>query len=102
MLSQSARSLVIVTIDVEPSAEAQLNEWYRDHIPHRLSLPGYVAAQRFASAEQQHRYLTAYEVTDPEIARKKTDLARDPGAPTPELRATWRSVTRSVWTVVDD
>lgn len=58
------RAVVLVRFDAVPhEIEAEWNRWYDDtHIPARLTLPGFIAARRFAGYEGESRYLTLYEL----------------------------------------
>lgn len=47
--------------------EDDFNHWYNTHrIPIRMSVPGFVSAQRYRDAERPN-YLTVYELTGPEV-----------------------------------
>ena len=47
-----SRVVQIVTMDVEPAFEAELNRWYdEEHIAALLSVPGYLSAERFVAVE---------------------------------------------------
>jgi len=54
--------------DVAPELEADFNEWYwREHFPERLSVPGFLSAQRYRAIEGAPRYLAWYELESVEF-----------------------------------
>ena len=63
------RSVLITQSNAVEGRDEEFNEWYDTrHIPDVLSLPGFVAAQRFLLADLERnassafRYLTIYEI----------------------------------------
>ena len=66
------RGLLLVTMEVEEEYEAELNDWYdEEHLPERLSCPGFLSARRYRLAEGsspgQSRYLAIYELESPAV-----------------------------------
>lgn len=63
------RSLVVVDVSIDPSVEAEWNEWYNTvHLPEIVACPGFHRAARYVSEEGgQRRYLTVYEVDGPQV-----------------------------------
>jgi hypothetical protein len=52
-----------IWLAVEPAAEADFNEWYaRQHMPERLSVPGFLRGRRYAASGGSLPYFTLYEV----------------------------------------
>ncbi|HTF50655.1 MAG TPA: hypothetical protein VK735_24710 [Pseudonocardia sp.] len=46
-----------------PGAEEEFNRWYEStHMPEVLSLPGFVAGQRYAPADPSDPYLAVYDI----------------------------------------
>lgn len=61
-------TIVIVTVDVEPAWEADMNRWYdEEHIPGLLAVPGYLSARRFVAVSGGPKYMSLYEVASPEV-----------------------------------
>jgi hypothetical protein len=54
--------LLDVQVDIDPSKEALLNEWYHAHVPRLLSVPGYDSGRRYAAMTPGPRYLALYEI----------------------------------------
>jgi hypothetical protein len=58
-------------------AEAEYWRWHdREHIPERVSVPGFLRGRRYRSLERSLDYLDLYEVEDPETLRSAPYLAR--------------------------
>lgn len=58
-----AKGLLLVTMDVEPTFEAEFNRWYdEEHLPERLSAPGFLSGRRFRSVEGGPKYLALYDL----------------------------------------
>jgi hypothetical protein len=55
--------MVVQSAPADPSREDEYNEWYSTiHIPEILSIPGFVSARRYKSADGS--YLAIYELDD--------------------------------------
>lgn len=58
--------LYIVHTDIPDDIVDEYNEWYdAEHLPRLVTVPGVVRARRYNAASGNPRYLTAYELTDP-------------------------------------
>jgi len=67
-----SRIVQIVTMDVEPSYEAELNRWYNEeHIDALLSVPGYLNAERFVAIEGEPKYMAFYQLESLEAAHSE-------------------------------
>ena len=59
--------LYIVHTDIPDDIVAEYNEWYdKEHLPRLVTVPGVIRARRYAATAGNPRYLTAYELTDPD------------------------------------
>jgi hypothetical protein len=68
----SGKGLLLVMMDVEEGYEEEFNRWYdEEHIPERLSCPGFLSGRRFrlleSQTEGQARYLALYDLQGPEV-----------------------------------
>ena len=77
---------VVLTNPVE-GGDAEFNDWYTNvHLRDVLSVPGFVAAQRFRLADEQmfepgpYRYLALYEIETDDVAATLTALRRAAGS----------------------
>ena len=98
-------------MDVDPEYEAEFNRWYdEEHVPERLSCPGFLAATRYRGIEgdpagrsqgeeQRPRYLAFYELESSEVLagepyRKMVD---NPSPWTREMRRHYRIAVRHTY-----
>jgi hypothetical protein len=59
--------LYIVHTDIPDDIVGEYNEWYdKEHLPRLVTVPGVIRARRYAATSGSPRYLTAYELTDPD------------------------------------
>lgn len=60
------RAMLIILAGVRPEHEAEFNLWYdREHLPDRVTVPGFITARRHAAAEGAlWPYLALYEAAD--------------------------------------
>lgn len=88
---------------VDPSAEADLNAWYpRQHLPERLSVPGFLRGRRCAAVGDGPPYFTFYETADPEVLSSAAYLERlnNPTDWTRRVLPTFRQMVRNVYRVI--
>jgi hypothetical protein len=67
-----ANGLLVASMNVDPAAEAEFNEWYnKEHLPQLGSVPGVLTARRFqaAGSEVEKKYLALYHLTSAEVSR---------------------------------
>ena len=67
-----ANGLLVASMNIDPAAEAEFNEWYNsEHLPQLAAVPGVLTARRFQASGQdvERKYLALYHLTSPEVAR---------------------------------
>jgi hypothetical protein len=77
---EAPRTLLVVLSDIRKELEADYQKWYdEEHIPQRLSVPGFLRAARFEAGqpvfsgslampeEAPPQFLALYEMTGPEV-----------------------------------
>jgi hypothetical protein len=100
LLGQAA---VLIWNDVAPEGREQFYEWHdKEHMPERLSLPGFHRGRRFISAGHSPEWLTIYEAVDVGALVSREYLARL-NAPTPATASAlkhFRNTSRAVCRVV--
>lgn len=70
-------AILAVWNDVQPEQEADFNDWYiRDHLPDRVSIPGFRRGRRWLSAGGGPRYFTFYEIDDVGVMHSAAYLNR--------------------------
>jgi hypothetical protein len=74
---QAARGVLAIWNDRRPGTETEYEAWYRgEHLPERLSIPGFRAAWRYRVVEGEPEYFTFYDTTTPEILFSEPYLRR--------------------------
>lgn len=59
-------AILMMEIEVDPSEEAEINEWYHNkHLPELCSLPGIRAARRYKVDGEKPRYVAIYYLDHP-------------------------------------
>lgn len=65
----NAGGLLAVSMNVDPAAEHEFNEWYNtEHIPALAAVPGVLCARRYRGTGER-TYLALYSLTGPEVSR---------------------------------
>ena len=64
-------TVLVVMMEVDPADDEVFNKWYNEeHVPERMSIPGYISARRFVldpedgQANNVMRYLCIWEMED--------------------------------------
>ena len=97
------KGFLLVLMQPPPAFEEEFNAWYdNEHIPERLSVPGFETGLRFVSAFGHPRYLAMYDLAKPEVLESPEYLkvAFDRSSPwtkrvTSRVRV-WRSSGRQI------
>jgi hypothetical protein len=85
--------------NVVPDSEAEFNEWYiRDHLPDRVSLPGFRRGRRWLALEGGPRYFTFYEIEDAAVMHSPDylDSHENPTDWTRRMMPAFRDMNRSI------
>ena len=93
------RAAVLIWNDVAPEGRVQFYEWHdREHMPERLSLPGFLRGRRYARAGHSPEWLTIYEAVDVSALVSPAYLARlnAPTVATTRALAYFRNTSRAV------
>lgn len=65
---RAARGILAIWNDCAKGREAEYETWYRgEHLPERVSIPGFRAAWRFRAIEARPEYFSFYETDTPEV-----------------------------------
>lgn len=88
---------MILAFDMAPEALSDFDEWYtREHLPERLSVPGFLRGTRWTATSGSPRYFAMYEVKEVGILASPPYLDRL-NSPTPwttKMMAHFRGMTR--------
>jgi hypothetical protein len=65
---RTARGILAIWNDCRQGMQREYEQWYRgEHLPERLSIPGFRAAWRFRAVEGEPEYFTFYETVTPDV-----------------------------------
>lgn len=71
------RGVLAIWNGIAPGQDAEFLRWHvAQHIPERLSVPGFLRARRYVALEGTPRYFNFYEVDGPEVLSSEAYLAR--------------------------
>ena len=73
------RGLLLTLTEPPPAMEEEFNAWYdEEHLPERLSIPGFRSAQRWVAdvPPGQGKYLATYELDSAAVLQSPVYLAR--------------------------
>lgn len=101
MIGQAALG---IWFDVDPADDAELHGWYpRQHLPERLSVPGFLRGRRYDAAEAGSRYFTLYETRDTGVLSSAAYLERlnHPTDWTRRVLPTFRRMVRNAYRRLD-
>jgi hypothetical protein len=77
MTAGRSDGLLAIFNDADPVHEAEYHRWYwEQHLPERLSVPGFIEVCRYRAVEATPRYFTWYGVRDVEVLRSPKYLER--------------------------
>jgi hypothetical protein len=97
------KAAVLIWNDVAEAGRADFYEWHdKEHVPERLSIPGFRRGRRFARPRHSPEWLTMYEADDLAVLTSAAYLARL-NAPTPATERTlkhFRNTSRAVCRLV--
>ena len=67
-----APALLVASMNIDPAAEHEFNEWYNtEHLPQLAAVPGVLCARRFRASDtaSERKYLALYHLTGPDVSR---------------------------------
>ena len=64
----TGNALLLVMADISPALDDEFNRWYdEEHVPERLSIPGFLGGRRFRAVEGAPRYLALYDLESVDV-----------------------------------
>jgi hypothetical protein len=79
----NAGGLLLNSMNCDPAAEAEFNEWYdKEHIPALAAVPGVLCARRFRATSANRRYVALYHLVSPDV----------------QATPAWKSAADTEWT----
>ena len=105
MAKKKGTALLVVFTDVDSEQDSDFNAWYnQEHLPERLSAPGFLDGARYEAVKGGPRYLAVYELESPE-ALQSSEYLRQSQNPTEWTKrvsptAIGRGSVRNVYTQI--
>jgi len=95
---EDAPWLYIVHTDIPDQVAAEYNEWYdAEHLPRLVTVPGVLRARRYNRVSGPGpKYLTAYEITRPEVWESPAAHTARKTAWTEKMRSLFQNTRRSM------
>ena len=93
---------MLLSFDVAPEAIAEHDRWHtHEHLPERLSIPGFLRGTRWTATEGEPRYMVLYEVRDLQTLASDAYLARlnNPTPWTQRVMPFYRGMNRGLCSV---
>ena len=102
-MSLAGKGVIAIWQDLVPEFKDEYREWHnRQHVPERLSIPGFRRGRRFVAIEGGPEFYTLYEADKPEDVSGEAYLERlnAPTEWTRRIMPAFRNMARSVCRVV--
>lgn len=72
-MKNNGKGLLLVMMDIDPEYEEDFNRWYNEeHVPERLSIPGFINGKRYRAVEGDPKYLALYDLESPDVLNSDT------------------------------
>lgn len=94
---------ILLSFDVVPEAASEHDDWHtHEHLPERLSIPGFLRGSRWVATRGQPRYLVLYEVAEIATLTSTAYLERlnNPSAWTSKMMSHYRGMDRGLCSVI--
>jgi hypothetical protein len=94
---------MLLTFDVASDAVSEHDDWHtHEHLPERLSIPGFLRGSRWIAIQRQPRYLVLYEVAGLETLTSAPYLERlnNPSGWTSKMMPHYSGMSRGLCSVV--
>ncbi len=93
---------MLLSFDIVPEAIAEHDDWHtHEHLPERLSIPGFIRGTRWVAIRGQPRYFVMYEVSELGILTSDAYLQRlnNPSPWTSKIMPSYRGMSRGFCSV---
>ena len=105
-MGENGKALLLVMMDIDPEHEEDFNRWYEEeHVPERLSVPGFISGRRFRAVEGAPRYLALYELENADVVKSPEYLEKLKATPsewTLRMRPRFRNMVRNVYVQISE
>ncbi len=103
-MTLTGKAAMLLSFDVAPEAIDEHDDWHtHEHMPERLSIPGFMRGSRWVALSGAPRYFVMYEVAELGVLDSAAYLERlnNPTAWTTKMMAHYRGMTRGLCRVAD-
>ncbi|MBI4639792.1 MAG: hypothetical protein HY731_03815 [Candidatus Tectomicrobia bacterium] len=100
MDTKQAKGLLAVWTDITPGLEDEFNQWYdTEHVPERLSIPGFLTGRRYLSVEGKPKYFALYETKEASVLSSEVYLKvyQAPTSWTKKITANFQNMVRNLY-----
>jgi len=101
-MSLLGKAAMLLSFDIAPDSIPEHDDWHtHEHLPERLSIPGFVRGTRWVAWQGQPRYFVMYEVAELATLNSAAYLERlnNPSPWTSKIMKYYRGMTRGFCTV---
>jgi hypothetical protein len=94
------KGAMLLSFDVAPEAIVEHDDWHtHEHMPERLSIPGFLRGSRWIAERGQPRYFVVYEVEEVGVLASTAYLEQlnNPTPWTAKMMVHYRGMTRGLW-----
>jgi len=85
--------LLLVMMEPTLQIEEEFNEWLdTEHIPERLTVPGFLSGTRYTAVEGPLKHLSLYDLESPEVLKSEAYAKLSPLHPSPWSRRIFRHI----------
>jgi hypothetical protein len=96
------KAAMLLSFDIVPEAIAEHDDWHtHEHLPERLSIPGFLRGSRWLALRGQPQYFAMYEVKELGVLTSAAYLERlnNPRPWTSRMMNQYRGMTRGLCTI---
>jgi hypothetical protein len=93
---------MVLCFDIDPAVWAEHDDWHtHEHMPERLSIPGFLRGSRWVATQGGPRYLVLYEVAEIGVLTSRAYLERlnHPTPWTQKMMQSYRGMSRGLCSV---
>jgi hypothetical protein len=94
---------MLLSFDIAPEAIEEHDRWHtQEHLPERLSIPGFLRGTRWTATGGEPRYMVVYEVRDLQVLTSEAYLSRlnNPTPWTQRMMPSYRGMRRGLCAVL--
>ena len=92
-MASYTNGLLLVMMEPTSQIEEEFNEWLdTEHIPERLTVPGFLSGTRYTAVEGPLKHLSMYDLESPEVLKSDAYAKISPLHPSPWSRRIFRHI----------